>query len=163
MRRVKLSLQRWNGFAGVRHQWVGCLFGSHEKELLRPAQWSCGGESRSPLSVTCQRDALIVAVLLRARTAAVNSRMQNLSDTASNRCVCVCVCKREHGLSRWAWRLRDGLPSVALYLATPTLGMGFRSRSMDAVTLRNDSALCKGRGRACRGWARGRALRFRRI
>lgn len=38
----------------------------------------------------------------------------------------------------------DGLPSVALYLDTPTLGKGFRSRSMDAVTLRNDP--CFGRG-----------------
>lgn len=42
--------------------------------------------------------------------------------------------------------MRDGLPSVALYLATPTFGKGFRSRSMDAVTLRNDPRFVKGGG-----------------
>lgn len=40
----------------------------------------------------------------------------------------------------------DGLPSVALYLDTPTFGKGFRSRSMDAVTLRNDPRFVKGGG-----------------
>ncbi len=58
----------------------------------------------------------------------------------------MCVCKRQPGLSQRAWSLRDGLPNVALYLATPTLGKGFRSRSMDGVTLRNDPRFVKGGG-----------------
>ncbi len=58
----------------------------------------------------------------------------------------MCVCKRQPGLSQRACSLRDGLPSVALYLATPTLGKGFRSRSMDGMTLRNDPRFVKGGG-----------------
>lgn len=58
----------------------------------------------------------------------------------------MCVRKRQPELSQRAQSLRDGLPSVALYLATPTLGKGFRSRSMDGVTLRNDPRFVKGGG-----------------
>lgn len=58
----------------------------------------------------------------------------------------MCVRKRQPGLSQRAQSLRDGLPSVALYLVTPTLGKGFRSRSMDGLTLRNDPCFVKGGG-----------------
>lgn len=40
--------------------------------------------------------------------------------------------------------LGDGLPCVALYLTTPTHSTGFRARSIDEVTLKDDSACLEG-------------------